>query len=67
MQVIHYVMLACAALAAGLTQTQDQFPPASLPYIKATMAVCVLLTAVLGAISPSASLGKEQAAQGKRA
>lgn len=52
MQIIHYVMLVCAALAAGLPQTSEAFPPVAAPYIKGATAVFVLLTAVLGAISP---------------
>lgn len=54
MQIIHYVMLVCGALAAGLPAASEAFPPAAAPYIKGATAIFVLLTAVLGAVSPPA-------------
>lgn len=54
LQAIHYVMLICGALAAGLPNLEAAFPPGATPILKAMAAVFVLLTAVLGAVSPSA-------------
>lgn len=60
---IHYLMLVCAALAAGLPQLQDALPPQATPYLKASTAILVLLTAVLGAVSPQASTATKMAAK----
>lgn len=54
LQTIHYVMLICGALAAGLPNLEAAFPAGATPILKAMAAVFVLLTAVLGAVSPSA-------------
>lgn len=61
MQIVHYIMFICAALGAGLPLTAEAFPPSAAPYFKGAAAVCVLLTAVCGAISPPASGGSAQA------
>ena len=54
-QFIHYVMLVCAALAAGLPSLASALPASASTYIHGATAVLVLMTGVLGAISPSAS------------
>lgn len=54
LQAVHYVLLVCAALAAGLPNLQGAFPDSATPYLKGATAILVLLTGVLGAISPSA-------------
>jgi hypothetical protein len=54
LQAIHYVMLVCASLAAGLPNLEAAMPPAAAPYLKGAAAIFVLLAAVLGAVSPSA-------------
>lgn len=59
LQTVHYVMLVCAALAAGLPNVGAAFGPAAEPFIKGATAILVLLVAVLGAVSPSA--GKKDA------
>jgi hypothetical protein len=51
---VHYVMLVCAALAGGLPNLEAAFPPGATPYLKAATAILVLLTAVLGVLSPGA-------------
>jgi hypothetical protein len=58
MLAIHYVMLVCGALAAGLPNLEGAFPPGATPYIKAAAAVFVLLGATLGVVSPAVSIRK---------
>ena len=53
-QLVHYITLVCGALAAGLPQTAEAFPESSRPWFRGAAAIFVLLTAVLGSISPSA-------------
>ncbi len=57
MKAIHYLMLVCAALAAGLPNLESAFPAAATPYMKGVTAVLVLLVAVLGAVSPQVQPG----------
>lgn len=59
LQAVHYVMLVCAALAAGLPQASVSFPDSWQGPIRGVVAILVLLVAVLGAVSPSA--GKKDA------
>ena len=59
---IHYVALVCGALAAGLPQLEAACPPAATPYLKGASAIFVLLTSVLGAVSPSALASKKDGA-----
>lgn len=54
MKAIHYIMLVCGALAAGLPAMSESLPPSAAPYAKAASACLVLIASVLGAISPSA-------------
>lgn len=56
---LHYIMLVCAALAAGLPNLAVAFPQGAEPYLKGVTAILVLLVAVFGAISPQA--GKKDA------
>lgn len=54
-QTIHYVMLVCAALAAGLPSCAAALPESVQPFAKGATAILVLLVAVLGSVSPAAS------------
>jgi hypothetical protein len=54
LQAIHYAMLLCGALAAGLPNLEAAFPASATPWLKGLAAIFVLLTAVLGAVSPAA-------------
>lgn len=65
LQTVHYVMLVCAALAAGLPSTAAAFPDSVKPFFTGITAILVLLVAVLGAISPSASSTPKQLGEGK--
>lgn len=51
MQLVHYLMIVFAALAAGLPNLESALPPEATPWLKAATAVFVLLTGVLGAVS----------------
>jgi hypothetical protein len=61
-QLVHYIALVCGALAAGLPNLEAAFPPGATPYLKGATAILVLVTAVLGAVSPSAQLAKKDGA-----
>lgn len=54
MQTVHYIMLVCAALAAGLPQASVSFPDAWQGPLRGVVAILVLLVAVFGAVSPPA-------------
>ncbi len=56
---VHYIMIVCAALAAGIPQASVSFPDAWHGPIRGLVAVLVLLVAVLGAVSPSAAAEKK--------
>jgi hypothetical protein len=56
LQAIHYAAMICGALAAGLPQLEAAFPAGAAPYIKGLAAAFVLLTSVLGVLSPSPAL-----------
>ncbi len=56
MQIVHYVMLALAALAAGLPQAAVSFPESWQGPTKGLTSILVLLVAVLGAVSPPAMI-----------
>jgi hypothetical protein len=53
-QTVHYVLVSCAALAAGLPNLEPALPLSATPWLKGATAVLMLLTGVLGALSPSA-------------
>ncbi len=61
MQTVHYIMLVCASLAAGLPQASVSFPDSWQGPVRGVVAILVLLVAVLGAISPPAMVaGKDK-------
>lgn len=63
MQTIHYVLVVCAALAAGLPSFAEALPPQAAPYVKALTASLVLIVGVLGAVSPQADVAGKIAAK----
>lgn len=50
MKLIHSLILAFAALAAGLPAFETAFPPAAAPYMKAVQASLILVVAVLATL-----------------
>ncbi len=58
LQAVHYLVLVCASLTAGLPQLEAAFPPGATPWLKGATAVCGLLTGVFGVLSPGAMIAK---------
>ncbi len=51
MDLVHYVTVTSAALAAGLPQLEAAFPPSATPWLKGASAICILITGVCAAVS----------------
>lgn len=52
---VHSVALGIAAFAASVPGLEAALPPAATPWLKGAQAVCIVIVAVLGAVSPSAA------------